>query len=266
MLDVHPPHESTHTWKDFWIHLGTIAAGLLLAIGLEQSVEALHHVHQHHQLERDLHNEAVRNDGIMRDDIQVLQAERAYALAVRANVEALQHGASPASLHPVVRQSLGDVFLTSAGAWSSARDSSQLALLSREQTSVYEEIYAERDFLRESMQVWFKAQDDLAAFATHIQDLPTPAGADVVKLAAELDAVKLTPAQRDEFSTLLTRLVVAIDRTAGDLHFYQMENNAVIEGVESPDELHRDLVIEDCEESTAPSTRMECEPSSGKKP
>jgi len=43
MLDVHAPHNTVHTWKDFFVHLGTIAIGLLIAIGLEQSVEALHH-------------------------------------------------------------------------------------------------------------------------------------------------------------------------------------------------------------------------------
>jgi hypothetical protein len=24
MLDVHPPHAPTHTWKDFFIHVATI--------------------------------------------------------------------------------------------------------------------------------------------------------------------------------------------------------------------------------------------------
>src|ERR1022692_3960716 len=46
MLDVHPPHQSTHTWKDFFIHLATIVVGLLIAISLEQSVEYIHHRHQ----------------------------------------------------------------------------------------------------------------------------------------------------------------------------------------------------------------------------
>jgi len=23
MLDVHPPHEAAHTWKDFFIHIAT---------------------------------------------------------------------------------------------------------------------------------------------------------------------------------------------------------------------------------------------------
>jgi len=42
MLDVHPPHEPTHTWKDFFIHIATIVIGLLIAIGLEQTVEYVH--------------------------------------------------------------------------------------------------------------------------------------------------------------------------------------------------------------------------------
>jgi hypothetical protein len=43
MLDVHPPHAPSYTWKDFFIHLATITLGLLIAISLEQSVEAVHH-------------------------------------------------------------------------------------------------------------------------------------------------------------------------------------------------------------------------------
>ncbi len=46
MLDVHPPHTPTHSWKDFFIHVGTIVIGLLIAVGLEQTVEYVHHRHQ----------------------------------------------------------------------------------------------------------------------------------------------------------------------------------------------------------------------------
>jgi len=42
VIDVHAPHGGLHTWKDFWIHLGTITLGLLIAISLEQSVEWVH--------------------------------------------------------------------------------------------------------------------------------------------------------------------------------------------------------------------------------
>lgn len=47
MLDVHAPHESIHTVKDFLIHIAAIVVGLLLAVGLEQTVE---HIHLKYQL------------------------------------------------------------------------------------------------------------------------------------------------------------------------------------------------------------------------
>jgi hypothetical protein len=50
MLDVHPPEHPAHSWRDFFIHIGTICLGLLIAIGLEQAVEALHRDHQRHEL------------------------------------------------------------------------------------------------------------------------------------------------------------------------------------------------------------------------
>jgi hypothetical protein len=46
MLDVHAPHEAAHSWKDFLIHISTIVIGLLIAVGLEQTVEWIHHRHQ----------------------------------------------------------------------------------------------------------------------------------------------------------------------------------------------------------------------------
>jgi len=57
MLDVHPPHESAHTWRDFFIHIATIVVGLLIAVGLEQTVEAIRHAHERTEL-----HEALRDD------------------------------------------------------------------------------------------------------------------------------------------------------------------------------------------------------------
>jgi hypothetical protein len=46
MLDVHAPHGAARTWTDFFIHIAAIAIGLLIAVGLEQTVEFFHHRHQ----------------------------------------------------------------------------------------------------------------------------------------------------------------------------------------------------------------------------
>jgi hypothetical protein len=45
MLDVHPAHHAASSWNEFLIHITTIVLGLLVAIGLEQTVEYVHHRH-----------------------------------------------------------------------------------------------------------------------------------------------------------------------------------------------------------------------------
>ena len=50
MLDVHPPHESVHTWKSFCIHIAIISIGLLIALCLEKTVEFFHHCRQAHSV------------------------------------------------------------------------------------------------------------------------------------------------------------------------------------------------------------------------
>jgi hypothetical protein len=57
MLDVHPPEHAAHTRRDFFIHIATIVVGLLIAIGLEQTVEYFHHRHQIHELREALAEE-----------------------------------------------------------------------------------------------------------------------------------------------------------------------------------------------------------------
>jgi hypothetical protein len=71
VIDVHAPHGGLHTWKDFWIHLGTITLGLLIAISLEQSVEWLHRMHERSQLEDDLRVEAENNHGYVGFDVAI---------------------------------------------------------------------------------------------------------------------------------------------------------------------------------------------------
>jgi hypothetical protein len=43
VIEVHPPSEPVHGWRDFLIHLATITIGLLIALSLEGCVEFWHH-------------------------------------------------------------------------------------------------------------------------------------------------------------------------------------------------------------------------------
>ena len=61
-MEVHAPHEPVNTWTQFWIHLGTITVGLLIALGLEHAVTSVHRVHERHELQRGLQDEGERNE------------------------------------------------------------------------------------------------------------------------------------------------------------------------------------------------------------
>jgi hypothetical protein len=43
VIDIHPPHHGGITRRDFFVHLFTVVLGILIAIGLEQGVEYIHH-------------------------------------------------------------------------------------------------------------------------------------------------------------------------------------------------------------------------------
>ncbi len=44
-MEIHKPH-AAKTWKEFFIELGTIVIGILIAIALEQTVDYFRHVNQ----------------------------------------------------------------------------------------------------------------------------------------------------------------------------------------------------------------------------
>lgn len=72
VIDVHPPHEPIHGWRDFLLHLLTITIGLLIALSLEGLVEWQHHRHLVHEAEASLHTEIENNSRALADAITAL--------------------------------------------------------------------------------------------------------------------------------------------------------------------------------------------------
>lgn len=72
----HPPHHAVNTWHDFFIHIATIVVGLLIAISLEQTVEAIHH--------RNLAGEARENiQREIEDNIRIVHLNRENVIGTR---------------------------------------------------------------------------------------------------------------------------------------------------------------------------------------
>src|SRR6185437_7049083 len=134
----HAPHGGIHTWRDFWIHLGTIALGLLIAIGLEQSVEWVHRVHQRHQLEEDLREEAKNNHRHAQIDMAIYVKIAAWLTELQRDVnEARAGGGKMAFVYPARPDGVPDspryvaYHVLETEVWTTAQESALVALLPR---------------------------------------------------------------------------------------------------------------------------------------
>ena len=125
MLAVHPPHTPTHTWRDFFLHIATIVVGLLIAVALEQSVEAIHHRHQRQELEESLKRDNEENSGYIKSDITFVKNTMAWALQ---NATAIERTGTAGPL-PLHRQPSGEVFQPNAGVWQTAKANGAASLL-----------------------------------------------------------------------------------------------------------------------------------------
>jgi hypothetical protein len=140
MLDVHPPHEAAHTWKDFFIHIATIVVGLLIAIGLEQSVEYFHHRHQLHQLHEDLHAESLRNLHIALTDIDDSEALHTRDMAIYQEVVMAHRDHRAPFLHTTLGHS--NYVKPASAVWTVAQQSGTLGLLPRDEAQLYVRVYS----------------------------------------------------------------------------------------------------------------------------
>lgn len=143
MLDVHPPHEAAHTWKEFLIHIATIVVGLLIAVGLEQTVEYLHHRHQVAETREALEAEKELNQRIVADDVIKFRREVA---ALRNNLLVLQtlqaqRGLSRAELPGILTWHSSLQVPMHDAAWTTAKQTSVLNLLPPSEVRRYSLLY-----------------------------------------------------------------------------------------------------------------------------
>jgi hypothetical protein len=138
MLDVHPPHAPTHTWKDFFIHVGTICVGLLIAVGIEQTVEAIHHAKERRELISELREEADSNVTTLRRDIDVQLSEAEWDISA---IAALQSAPSKDGIVKVMlpeHNPFGHNSQPNRSVWTIATGNGRAALLPEARAHAYE--------------------------------------------------------------------------------------------------------------------------------
>ena len=232
MIDVHVPHGGLHTWKDFWIHLGTITLGLLIAISLEQSVEWLHHLHQRHQLEADLHAEAEKNLAIMDDDdYPYFDALLAQIAANRERVDAMRAGGGKIKLSYLSFKNphANGVGSTTplASVWTTAKESELVGLLPRDEAKFYDRVYRQYDLYMTATDRQGAATVDLRSFEAQFAATPkVPWGWPTTYP----DLSRMSIAQLDQESALLTKFLLATSALRTRLDFFSAAENAVLHG------------------------------------
>ena len=180
MLDVHPPHERMHGFRDFALHLMTITIGLFIALSLEGCVEWQEHRHILHDAESGLRGEIDHNSRTipaLRKQIDDQQKELDKDLNVLDQMKA-HPTATPGQLGFAFNWSILDNV-----AWKTAQNTGALAYMSYRDASTYSMIYTmQEELLRSEKDVTDEVMR-ASAFPSTQPDgwVPTPAQSDEIR-------------------------------------------------------------------------------------
>lgn len=136
-MDVHPPQHAIHSWREFFVHMGTICLGLLIAIGLEQSVEALHHRHQARELRLSLRADATT---AIRDAQAVQRRSLAKSAWLSGEIEAARAALSDGKPYFSRSQQYSRADTPTDASWRAAKTDGRASLLSPGEIEAYSEI------------------------------------------------------------------------------------------------------------------------------
>jgi hypothetical protein len=123
-MHVHRP-KPLHGWREVLLEIGVIVVGIVIAVGLEQTVEFLHHSHQREQLTVALRRDGEANRKYIKEDIAETQAVLDWALEQASALER----AGPSGPLTLRRMPRGYIGSPDAGVWPSAKASGVTNLL-----------------------------------------------------------------------------------------------------------------------------------------
>jgi len=226
MLDVHAPHEPIHTWKGFFIHLATIVVGLLIAIGLEQTVEAIHHSKERRELIREMREEAEQNVATLRFDVQSAGEAKRWAVAV---ILALQQ-APVASGSVTVTLPAGIAVIEgrhpSRAVWDIAKSNGKASLIPDNLAEIYDRQAFEATLMETAVQNVLTNKSTIEALEAtlhgRVQDGAT---------------LKLSPQERDELVLALSRNIAASSGLVYAAIGWQAAAQAIAHNVQSRAEI-----------------------------
>ena len=137
-MDIHPPSEPIHSWRDVLMHLGIITLGLFIALSLEGFVEYMHHRHIIAEARENIRKEIEDNHRSAQHDLVLLQKNIDLE---KANIQAIHNlHDHPKDFHGSVTNTMSFESMEDA-AWRTARDTGALAFMPYDEVQRYSDLY-----------------------------------------------------------------------------------------------------------------------------
>jgi hypothetical protein len=231
MLDIHPAQHAASTWRDFFIHIATIVLGLMIAVGLETTVEYIHHQHERRQLEEDLRAEA---EGRIP---QIVVNLKQFAILADWYREGLQRGRAATASGGFVTFVLPDrpqfpsSHRSEDAAWPAAKASGLVAVLPNQEVEVWDRVdfFAQEDF--RAVNDLTKAGEDFSAIADRLGVSVAPGA-----------TVRVTPEERDELMRALALDYERMRQFMGAVADWQGASDAAAHGASTVDQMQAYIV------------------------
>jgi hypothetical protein len=223
MIDIHPPQHAPMTRREFFTHLFIVILGILIAIGLEQTVEAIHHAHERRALIENFHHECANNLKVFELDLGLVHQNIAWgrsSLAILRNARP-QGGTITVTMPPGPRSGM---HAPSRSVWSIAKSSGKVELLPENLAEAFDRVDGEGEHFNDLIQASVTALQRIGSFSERIGS-PLDTG----------ETIHLTLAERDEAAGLIDSVLVQDEQYQLWLASWQGASQSVLDGVQTRD-------------------------------
>jgi len=173
-MEVHPPHGSIHSVKDFMLHLLAITIGLLIALGLEATVGWVHHRSLAREARENISQEVRDNRQRLAMELNALPAEETRLEGILTTISDAEKGR--------VTKSDSDFSWTlvrlSESAWNTSFSTGATAHMQYSDVNKYSQLYAAQELFNSTMDRYVGSRLEMYAFLTRLQSADKPSTAE----------------------------------------------------------------------------------------